>query len=213
MNLTAIILDVATEEYRAILTVERKIKGDSLTVDDLERVMSEEFRQLTGNQVFLSTQEGEILLFQHPGACYYCGKLGHCANECTARKNNGHNQRKNTRFQGKCGTCGLKGNTSEDFWTREENNDKRPKNWGKPSEEKAVIAVKSKKNDKIIEHSWAVEDLEKTLMDPKIWIADTEATVHSTSNVKLAQDWRQETNNTVVVTRNGQKEEVKKQVK
>jgi hypothetical protein len=43
-----------------------------------------------------------------------------------------------------------------------------------------------------------------------IWISDTGATVHSTSNVKLAQDWRQETNNTVVVMGNGQKEEVTK---
>jgi hypothetical protein len=39
-GLIAIILEVATKEYRAILTVERKIKGDLLTVDDLERVMS-----------------------------------------------------------------------------------------------------------------------------------------------------------------------------
>jgi hypothetical protein len=34
-ELIAIILDVAPEEYRAILTLERKIKGDLLTVDDL----------------------------------------------------------------------------------------------------------------------------------------------------------------------------------
>jgi mRNA degradation ribonuclease J1/J2 len=47
-------------------------------------------------------------------------------------------------------------------------------------------------------------------MDPNIWIADTGATVHSTSNVKLAQDWRQETNNTVVVMGNGQEEEMTK---
>jgi hypothetical protein len=47
-------------------------------------------------------------------------------------------------------------------------------------------------------------------MDPNIWIADTGATIHSTSNIKLAQDWRQETNNTVVVMGNGQKEEVTK---
>jgi hypothetical protein len=47
-------------------------------------------------------------------------------------------------------------------------------------------------------------------MDPYIWIADTGATVHSTSIIKLAQDWRQETNNTVVVMGNGQKEEVMK---
>jgi hypothetical protein len=42
---------VVLEEYRAILTVERKIKGDSLTVNDLETVMSKKFRQLMKNQV------------------------------------------------------------------------------------------------------------------------------------------------------------------
>jgi hypothetical protein len=112
--------------------------------------MSEEFRQLTRNQVAPSTQEGEMLLFQNLRTCYKCGKLGHRANEYTARKNSGQNQRKNTRFQGKCGTCGMKGHTSKDFWTREENKDKRPKNWKKPREEKAIIAVESKKNEKII---------------------------------------------------------------
>jgi hypothetical protein len=58
-ELIAIILDVATEEYCEILTVERKIKGDSLTVDNLESVMSEEFRQLMRNQVCPSVQEGK----------------------------------------------------------------------------------------------------------------------------------------------------------
>jgi hypothetical protein len=131
-ELIAIILDVATEEYRAILTVERKIKDDLSTVDDLETVMSEEFRRLTRNQVRPSVQEGEMLLFQNSGACYNCRKLGHLANECTARKSTGQNQKKNTRFQGKCGTCGLRGHTSKDCWTRDENKDKRPKNWRKP---------------------------------------------------------------------------------
>jgi hypothetical protein len=40
-----IILSVATEEYRGILTVQRKLKGDSLAVEDLERVMTKGSRQ------------------------------------------------------------------------------------------------------------------------------------------------------------------------
>jgi hypothetical protein len=46
----------------------------------------------------------------------------------------------------------MKGYTSKDFWTREENKDKKPKNWRKPSKEKTIIAVESKKNEKIIEY-------------------------------------------------------------
>jgi hypothetical protein len=61
--------------------------------------MSEEYRQLTRNQVRPSIQEGEMLLFQNSGACYNCGKFGHCVNECTARKNSSQNQRKKQDFK------------------------------------------------------------------------------------------------------------------
>jgi hypothetical protein len=49
-ELIAIILDVATEEYRATLTIERKIKEYFSAIEDLERVMTEEYRQNTRNQ-------------------------------------------------------------------------------------------------------------------------------------------------------------------
>jgi hypothetical protein len=45
-EIIAIILDVASEEYRPILSVERRMKGEDLTVEDLERAMCEEYRQL-----------------------------------------------------------------------------------------------------------------------------------------------------------------------
>jgi hypothetical protein len=90
------------------------VDGDSLTVDDLERIMSENLRKLSRNQVCPNFQEGEMLLFQNSGACYNCGKLGYCANLCIARNNSDQNQSKTTRFQGKCDTCGMKGHTSKD---------------------------------------------------------------------------------------------------
>jgi hypothetical protein len=48
---------VAIDEYRALLTFERKIKDDSLSLDGLERLMIEEFRKLMRNQVHLSVEE------------------------------------------------------------------------------------------------------------------------------------------------------------
>jgi gag-polypeptide of LTR copia-type len=45
-EIIAIILDVASEEYRPILSVERRMNGEDLTVEDLERAMCEEYRQL-----------------------------------------------------------------------------------------------------------------------------------------------------------------------
>jgi gag-polypeptide of LTR copia-type len=44
-ELISIILSVATEEYRHVLSIERKIPGDSLTVEHLESAMTEEYRQ------------------------------------------------------------------------------------------------------------------------------------------------------------------------
>jgi hypothetical protein len=38
-------LDAVTKEYRAILTTERKTKGDFLKIEDLERIMTKEYRQ------------------------------------------------------------------------------------------------------------------------------------------------------------------------
>jgi hypothetical protein len=87
---------------------------------------------------------------------------------------------------------------------------KKGRKLGKPIEEKAFTFFESKKNKKIIEYSWAVEDQETMLMDLNIWVAETCATVHSTSNLKLNQDWKQDTNKNVIMMGNGQKEEVTK---
>jgi hypothetical protein len=61
-QLIAIILDIHTEEYHAILTIERKIKGDFLTVEDLERLMTEEYRQNTRNQQRNLSNEGDAVI-------------------------------------------------------------------------------------------------------------------------------------------------------
>jgi hypothetical protein len=48
------------------------------------------------------------------------------------------------------------------------------------------------------------------VLDPNIWIADTGATVHSTPNLSITNDWKNPTSKTVAVMENGEKEEVAK---
>ena len=44
-----------------------------------------------------------------------------------------------------------------------------------------------------IEYGWVNDDL--SLLDPNIWIADTGATVHSTSSQQLAKTWNKDIKN------------------
>jgi hypothetical protein len=42
-DLIAIVLDVATDDYQAVLTAEQSSKGDDLTLNDLEMVMNQHY--------------------------------------------------------------------------------------------------------------------------------------------------------------------------
>jgi Zinc knuckle len=116
-KLIAIILDVATEVYRPILSLESKMKGKMLTDDNLENAMMEKYCQLTRNQSKPSGMEGESLLFGQ-GMCYTCGSSAHQADECPKRKDGTSNQGKSYHFQYKCNNCGNKGHKSRDGWNK-----------------------------------------------------------------------------------------------
>jgi hypothetical protein len=75
-ELIALTLDIATDEYKATLTIKRKMKGEKLTVEDLELAMTEEYHQNFRNKASISTSKGEMLLVNQ-GVCYKCGKPGH----------------------------------------------------------------------------------------------------------------------------------------
>jgi hypothetical protein len=55
-DLIAIVLDVATEEYHAILTSEQSHKGNSRTLSDLESVMCQYFRRLSQKKLVESVR-------------------------------------------------------------------------------------------------------------------------------------------------------------
>ena len=84
---------------------------------------------MTRNQVkSISNNDGEMLLFHGiAGCCYNCNKVGHRANEFPTK--NCKESKFKPCFQGKCGTCGLRGHISKDYWIKEESKDKRPENW------------------------------------------------------------------------------------
>jgi hypothetical protein len=46
MDLIAIVLDIATEDYQSVLTAEQSSKGSNLSLQDLETVMNQHYRQI-----------------------------------------------------------------------------------------------------------------------------------------------------------------------
>ena len=76
-EIIAIILDVASKEYRPILSIERRMRGESLLIQDLERAMSEEYRQLNcSHRRRTEVDQGEVLLSHFTGVCFHCA-TGH----------------------------------------------------------------------------------------------------------------------------------------
>jgi gag-polypeptide of LTR copia-type/Zinc knuckle len=139
-HMIAVILDAATDEYQAVISTERRIRGDKMSVMDLEVAMSEHYRQLSrvsgGKKQQANSggdSEHEVVLAGFGGVCYHCNKPGHKANKCPEKTDStGGNNKKNAeankggKFQGKCNNCGKVGHREVDCWEKEGNKAKRP---------------------------------------------------------------------------------------
>jgi hypothetical protein len=122
----AAILGAETDEYQAVVLTVRRIKGDKMTVMDLEVAMTEHYCQLlrAPGRKHNANSEGdsdhEVVLSGFGGVCYHCNKLGHKANKCpektdsTGRSDKKSEGSRGGRFQGKCNNCGKVGHCKAD---------------------------------------------------------------------------------------------------
>ena len=72
----AVILDAAPEEYHAVLTLEQRLRGDKLTLNDLETAMNQFWRQGKTPKTNDGNYAAEISLSAFGGVCYNCKKRG-----------------------------------------------------------------------------------------------------------------------------------------
>jgi len=186
-DLIAVILDAAPEEYHAVLTLEQRLRGDKLTLNDLETAMNQFWRQGKTPKTNDGNDAAEISLSAFGGVCYNCKKKGHKANKCPDKE---HKDGKGTRpkgngdkFNGKCNNCGKVGHKEANCWEKEENKHKRPEGFKSRSAETAASAVDNGSRVEFLLCGMTFPTDQAILMDPNVWIADTAATVHNTPHM------------------------------
>ena len=141
-DLIAIILTSAPKDYQAILTSEQRHQGDTLSIEDLETVMNQHWRQIGGNKGGKQEDDddNELNLSAFNGTCFNCGKKGHRSSDCRSQKKSKNGNGK--KLNGSCNNCGKQGHKADACWAKEENKDKRPA-WYKNTETGAAAISES----------------------------------------------------------------------
>jgi hypothetical protein len=135
------------EKYLSVITCEQRVKGNLMSLHDLEIVMYQLWHQSKGS---IDQHTSEINLAAFEGHCYQCKQIGHKADACHnrgAKKNDGAkaftgrggrggrgNGRKGARFQGTCQNCGKQGHKESNCRQKEENAGLRPSGYRVPNE-------------------------------------------------------------------------------
>lgn len=172
-DLISIVLAAAPEEYQSILTIEQRVKGVNITLDDLESAMVQQYRMrknTTANKKKDSTGGHETNFAAPPIK----------SNNRNGQTYKGNNRR-GRKKKGPCWTCG-KGHWDRECWDKPENAHLRPA-WYKPKPKGVnAAAVSNNKVDQEILFCMPTVEVQKfpdnvdLLSDPNIWIADTAAT-------------------------------------
>jgi len=212
-DLIAIVLDVAPDDFQAVLTAEQRIRGKELTLYDLEVVMTQHYRQTNRGRSTRRDEGGEVLLSAVNITCYSCGKSGHMANKCPNReKGVKHDSNQGKRTEKKCLNCNIKGHLAKDCWFKDANKDKRPAGFkvkiSSKNNEQAAAAVDTNNNDTRQEYLLGVLDKDDVINDPNLWIADTAATIHMTPYRTGVTNLRKINNAGTITMGNGTQEEI-----
>jgi Zinc knuckle len=140
-TIVSTVLRAAPQPYKSTITAVQVMRGNQMTMTDLEDAMDLYYRNSINNgKVTSRAEEGEVVLSGFTGNCYKCGEAGHTkancpknANQVTKAKTSKHKIPRR-----KCETCGKE--HAGPCWEDEANAKHRPPNW-KSSKAGANIAA------------------------------------------------------------------------
>ena len=207
-DLMAVILGQAPKAYANVLATEQQMRGDLLTLKDLEKAMTIHWR-INGSVGGNASGEGgtEMALTSFVGTCYKCKKQGHKAYQCKDNGGNGDSEKKTgnrRRFHGNCNNCGKKGHKRAQCWELEENKKNRPGGASKSDEHgAAAVEFSLMSGDRK-----TFPDNAEFLKNPCVWIADSGATTHSTPHRHSVSRVKQSGTGTRITMGNGVGENV-----
>ena len=79
-DLMVSVMGKAPERYTSIISVEKRVRGNTLTLTHLDQGMRSEYRTVKGRKD--KTNQRGLSLTGFDGKCYECNKVGHRANKC-----------------------------------------------------------------------------------------------------------------------------------
>jgi hypothetical protein len=181
-ELMAVVLNAAPKEYKSVLTTEQRIKGNALTLDDLESAMTQLYRQMYPREGTngRNDMDSEIALSAFNGICFKCNKRGHKASDCTSSGAGKGGGNRNPHKNKKCFGCGKMGHIAANCWEKESNASKRPSGWKSSKETGAVGVDTGGGGCEFLLAGLSFPSNAGILKDPNVWIGDTGATVHQT---------------------------------
>jgi len=129
-EMVSAVINAVPNVYVETVATERRLKGNQLTLDDLEDALDSKYRLARGNNKNdVDDKEMGLAGVGSSGVkCFTCGAMGHKSFQCPKGANGG--AKKPPKFQGTCNNCGKIGHKAVDCWDKEENKGKRP-NWYK----------------------------------------------------------------------------------
>jgi hypothetical protein len=181
-DLIGAVFVAAPSKYHTVLNITSDIKGKSLDIDELEKVMYNLWQQ-GGGKHSADNKDNALVLGAFVGTCCVCKEQGHNATDCPSKSSGGGGGHKSygkpnsnkKKFMGTCNNCGKFGHKKSDCWALEASKNKRPNSYLGTTEQCMTTVVTSKEE----EVEYVLGGIKDEIDTDELEFVDTEVSLYS----------------------------------